>query len=115
MVAENLLDPEDIAKPDVDQLDLEKPNEDKVFDIQIDRAHYKVSQTRITGAELRNIPTPPIPPDRDLFEVIPGRPDQKVKAEDRILVRDGLRFFTAPNTINPGSGPSRCWVKGCTL
>ena len=115
MVAENLLDPEELAKPHVDQLDLEKPVEDKVFDIQIDRAHYEVAQTRITGADLRNIPTPPIPLDRDLFEVIPGRPDRKVEASDRILVRDGLRFFTAPNTINPGSGLSRCRVKGCAL
>ena len=108
MVAENLLDPEEMAKPDVDQLDLEKPDEDKVFDIQIDRMHYEVTQTRITGADLRNVPTPPIPSDRDLFEVISGRPDRKVESEDRILVRDGLRFFTAPNTINPGSEPSGC-------
>ena len=108
MVAENPLGPEEMAKPDVDQLDLEKPVEDKVFDIQIDRTHYDISQTRITGADLRNIPTPPITSDRDLFEVIPGRPDRKVDLEDRILVRDGLRFFTAPNTINPGRGPSGC-------
>ena len=84
MVAENLLDPEEMAKPDVDQLDLEKPDEDKVFDIQIDRMHYEVTQTRITGADLRNVPTPPIPSDRDLFEVILGRPDRKVESEDRI-------------------------------
>ena len=108
MVTENLLNPEELAKPDVDPVDLEKPDEDKVFDIQIDRTHYEVSRNRITGAELRNIPTPPIPPDRDLFEVIPGRPDRKVGDEDRILVRDGLRFFTAPNTINPGSEPGGC-------
>ena len=108
MVTENLPGPEEIAKPDVDQLDLEKPDEDKVFDIQIDRTHYEVSQTRMTGADLRNVPAPPVPPDRDLFEVIPGRPDRRVDPEDRILVHDGLRFFTAPNTINPGSGPSGC-------
>ena len=108
MVTENLLNPEELAKSDVDPVDLKKPDEDKVFDIQIDRTHYEVSRNRITGAELRNIPTPPIPPDRDLFEVIPGRPDRKVGDEDRILVRDGLRFFTAPNTINPGSEPIGC-------
>ena len=108
MVTENQINPEELAKPDVDPIDLEKPDEDKVFDIQIDRTHYQVSRNRITGAELRNIPTPPIPQDRDLFEVIPGRPDRKVENEDRVLLRDGLRFFTAPNTINPGNEPGGC-------
>ena len=108
MVTENLLNPDELTKPDVDPVDLEKPEEDKVYDIQIDRTHYQISRNRLTGAELRAIPTPPIPPDRDIFEVIPGRPDRKVEAEDRILVRDGLRFFTAPNTINPGSVPGAC-------
>ena len=108
MVAENVLNPDELTKPDVDPMDLEKPEEDKVYDIQIDRTHYQISRNRLTGAELRDIPTPPIPPDRDIFEVIPGRPDRKVEAEDRILVLDGLRFFTAPNTINPGSVPGAC-------
>lgn len=108
MVTKDPLNPEELIKPGVDPVDVEKPDEDKVFDIQIDRTHYKVPRNRITGAELRNIPAPPIPPDRDLFEVIPGRPDRKVGDEDRILVRDGLRFFTAPNTINPGSETRVC-------
>ena len=79
-----------------------KPDQDKVFQIQIDRVMYELSETRITGSRLRLVPEPPIPSDRDVFEIIPGRPDKKIEADDRILVTDGLRFFTAPNTINPG-------------
>ena len=88
----------------------EKPEEDKTFDIQIDRTHYEV-----TGADLRNIPIAPIPSNRDLFEVIPDRLDRKVADDDRILVSDGLRFFTAPNTINPGGPRYDCWMTRCLL
>ena len=103
MVAENNLDsdgqdkPEEVVVPGFD-----KPDDDKTYTIQIDRTEYVVTQNRMTGADLRRVPTPPIPPDRDLFQIIPGRPDEKIEDDDRILITDGLRFFTAPNTINPG-------------
>jgi hypothetical protein len=72
------------------------------FQIQIDRAHYTVSKTQMTGAELRQIPTPPIGPDRDLFEVVPGNPDRKIADTTIVEIRNGARFFTAPANINPG-------------
>lgn len=79
-----------------------KPKKDKEFKIQIDREHYTVNKKRITGAELRQVPKPPIGPDRDLFEVIPGHPDRKIKDTDEIEISNGKRFFTAPAHINPG-------------
>ncbi len=103
MVTENQPDPEGLGKPEPDNDGSEKPDIDKVFTIQIDRVQYELSENRLTGADLRNLPTTPIPPERDLFEIIPGHPDRKVENDDRILIRDGLRFFTAPNTINPGT------------
>ena len=102
MTSVNEYGPEELEKPDLDDQGLEKPDPEKVFDIQIDRVTYQVTQTRMTGAALRRVPEPPVPADRDLFEIIPGRPDRKVEEDDRILISDGLRFFTAPNTINPG-------------
>ena len=102
MTSVNEYGPDDLEKPELDGDGLEKPDPEKVFDIQIDRVTYQVTQTRMTGAALRRVPEPPIPADRDLFEIIPGRPDRKVEEDDRILISDGLRFFTAPNTINPG-------------
>ena len=106
MDSQEPLDKESLDRPDIEYGGLEKPDPDKTFEIQIDRVVYTLSKNRLTGADLRRVPNPPIPPERDLFEIIPGHPDRKVANDDRILIRDGLRFFTAPNTINPGIGLS---------
>ena len=78
----------------------------KPFTIRIDRTQYELPDEKISGAQLRSLPSPPIPPNRDIFQVIPGHPDLQIKDDDTIEVHDGLRFFTAPNTINPGANPS---------
>ena len=73
------------------------------FRIQIDRVHYTVTEKRMTGIQLRQVPPTPIGPDRDLFEVVPGGTDLKIGDSDVLEIRDGKRFFTAPAQINPGS------------
>ncbi|MFC5861785.1 multiubiquitin domain-containing protein [Acidicapsa dinghuensis] len=73
------------------------------FVIKIDRQDYHVHQRSMTGSELRNLPKPPIGPDRDLFEVVPGGSDRKIEDTEVVKMRDGLRFFTAPARINPGA------------
>jgi hypothetical protein len=72
------------------------------FHIQIDREHFTVSQSALTGTQLRQLSSPPIGPDRDLFEVVPGHPDRKIANDELVSMHDGLRFFTAPAVINPG-------------
>lgn len=74
----------------------------KGFRIRIDRTDYTVTQEKLSGAELRRVPDPPISEDRDLYQVVPGHEDLKIKDDDTVHMHDGLRFFTAPNTINPG-------------
>lgn len=74
----------------------------KVFHIRIDRTGFEVKEETLTGLQLRNLPTPPIGPDRDLFEVVPGGSDLKIENDMAVKMRDGLRFFTAPAQINPG-------------
>lgn len=74
-----------------------------VFVIKIDRKEYKVRERVLTGAQLRRLPEPDIGPDRDLFEVVPGGSDRKIANDQEVKMRDGLRFFTAPAQINPGS------------
>lgn len=74
----------------------------RTFDIKIDRTEYKVHERVLTGAQLRRLPHPPIGPDRDLFEVVPGGSDEKIADNQEVKMRDGLRFFTAPAQINPG-------------
>lgn len=73
------------------------------FEIQIDRTHYRVELEHMTGLQLRALPSPPIGPDRDLFEVVPGGSDKKIGDEEVVEIRNGLRFFSAPGQINPGA------------
>jgi hypothetical protein len=80
-----------------------KPKDPK-FQIQIDRAHYEITQDEMTGADLRRVPDPDVGPERDLFEVVPGQPDRKLADTDVVEIRNGKRFFTAPGQINPGNG-----------
>jgi hypothetical protein len=78
------------------------PESPHKFQIQIDRTHFTVTLQQMTGLQLRQLPTPPIGPDRDLFEVVPGGSDKKIGDNDEVEMRNGLRFFTAPAQINPG-------------
>jgi hypothetical protein len=73
------------------------------FHIQIDRAHFIVHKKVLTGQELRNLPQPPVGPERDLFKVVPGSSDLKIEFDTQVEMHDGERFFTAPAVINPGS------------
>jgi hypothetical protein len=75
---------------------------DPKFEIKIDRTHYVVGDTALTGAQLRQLPEPDIGADRDLFEVVPGGSDLKIADTMSVTMRNGLRFFTAPAQINPG-------------
>lgn len=77
--------------------------EGRPFEIRIDRTDYPVRERVLTGAQLRQLPQPPVGPDRDLFEVVPGGTDKKIGDEEKVRIRDGLRFFTAPAQINPGT------------
>jgi hypothetical protein len=85
---------------------MNKPTEtqkpDKHTNIQIDRIHYRVNGNELTGQQLRDLPTPPIAADRDLFLVVPGGQDRKIATEEKVDLHDGMRFFTAPSHINPG-------------
>lgn len=93
-------DPVEQALPSDDSS--EKGHVTPRYQIQIDRVHYTVERSSLTGAELRALVTPPVGPDRDLFEVVPGGTDRKIEASDIVQMRNGLRFFTAPSHINPG-------------
>jgi hypothetical protein len=70
--------------------------------IRIDREAFDVTSEEITGAGLRALPTPPVGPDRDLYEIRPGQDDSLISNDEVVRVREGQRFFTAPGRINPG-------------
>lgn len=73
------------------------------FEIFIDRTQYVVTERRMTGEQIRQVPPTPIGPDRDLFERVQGGSDVKINNTMVVEIRDGLRFFTAPAHINPGT------------
>jgi len=83
--------------------EIEKKDDKKhEYKIQIDRTKYEVEKSVMTGAELRKLPNPDIPTDRDLYQVVPGSDDVKIEMTAKVKIKDGLRFFTAPGHINPG-------------
>jgi hypothetical protein len=57
----------------------------------------------MSGAALRQLP--PVPADRDLWLEVPGpKDDVLVRPEVSYDVKPGSKYYTAPSTINPGSG-----------
>jgi hypothetical protein len=58
---------------------------------------------QMTGAELRNLPQPPVAGNRDLWLEVPGPADDLlIRPEITYEVRRGSHYYTAPSTINPG-------------
>lgn len=76
---------------------------DSEWSIYINRNSFKVTQQFLSGTEIRQLPTPAIQDDMDLWEMAIGSSDD-IKIADSAVVqmRDGLQFFTAPTIINPG-------------
>ena len=75
--------------------------EPKVFTIRIDRAEYQWRKEKITGAQLRHLPAPPIPPERDLFQVVPGHPDRKIEDHDSVTGSRRATLLHCPQHDQP--------------
>jgi Multiubiquitin len=90
--------------PQANPIPTEPPREHpKQVTIHIDRDQFRVAEGAITGAELRNLPSPPIGPDRDLYLEVKGPGDDRlIEPSDVVEVEGGMHFFTAPATITPG-------------
>jgi hypothetical protein len=81
--------------------DTEKQDSELV--IHIDREQVRVSAESLTGQELRDLVSPPIGEDRDLYEVVQGpEGDRVITSNDLVLLRNGMHFFSAPRTIAAG-------------
>lgn len=71
--------------------------------ISIDKEHFKAPKTPMTGVELRTLPNPDVPADRDLWLESHGSADDILVTADRSIdLKPGMHFYTAPSTINPG-------------
>ena len=86
-----------------------QPVERVVLHVRVDRQDIEVLPSdlhdgALTGRQIRELASPPIGADRDVFEIVPGGSDTKITDEDTVTIRDHLRFFSAPRNINPGRG-----------
>lgn len=71
--------------------------------IEIDHKKYDAPRPVMTGSELRALAQPPIGEDRDLFQVVPGKgDDRKIADTEKVELKPGMHFYSAPKTINPG-------------
>ena len=73
---------------------------DHHFEIKIDHVQYTVTMSQMTGRQLRDVAKPPIGPTFDLFEVVPGGSDRKIRDEEVVEIRNGLSFVTAPVQVH---------------
>lgn len=75
----------------------------KEIEITIDRDEFEVRASHLTGAQLRQLPKPPIGPDRDLFLELPGAAeDPRIADNEDVVLKDDMHFYTGPSKINPG-------------
>jgi hypothetical protein len=77
-------------------------HEHEEFVIHVDRKQYKVPGPTISGAQVRQLPDPPIGVDFDLYEEQPGGEDMLIEDATLVELKNGLHFFSVPKTINPG-------------
>jgi hypothetical protein len=77
-------------------------NKDHEIPIILDHKEYKMPPGTITGSQLRTLPTPPVGPDFDIWQDVPGGDDFKVGDGQAVPIKPGTHFYSAPRTINPG-------------
>lgn len=70
--------------------------------IYIDRSAFRVPRRAMTGRALRELATPTISSDYELFHVLPGSDDLLVREDEVVEIEDGTQFFSAPRMIMAG-------------
>lgn len=70
--------------------------------IWLDRLAYVVQSNEITEQQLRDLPSPRIPDDFDIW-LVQEEGDDLVRDCPPFTIRDGDRFYTTPSTITAGA------------
>lgn len=84
---------------------MEKHEKNHTIPIFVDDVKYSAPAPNMTGQQIRDLPDPHVPPDRDLWLEVPGPDDDVLIRPDQIYeVKPGTHYYTAPSTINPGGG-----------
>jgi hypothetical protein len=71
--------------------------------IYIDRSAFRIPHHALTGYALRELATPTIRSDYELFCIVPGGDDLVVRDEEVVKLDDGAQFFSAPRMIMAGT------------
>lgn len=69
--------------------------------IFIDKKRYPIEQDAMTGSELKSIAS--IPSNYEVWFEVPGGEDDKIENTQSVELRSGMKFFSVPPVINPGS------------
>ena len=85
-----------MAKPDA------ALNRQGGISVIIDNVTCFAPARQLSGAELRNLPEPPVGSDRDLWQEVDGGLDRIIQPGDKVDLHAQMRFFTVPRVINPG-------------
>lgn len=78
----------------------EKPEQE--ITVHIDRKPFKVEAKKLTGTQLRALPTPPIGTDYDLYLEVPGGEDELIPDDQEVKLKEGMHFFSTQRHITPG-------------
>jgi hypothetical protein len=70
--------------------------------IYIDGAKYHPEGDKLTGSQLRLVPSPPVSADRDLWLDVVDELDKLIRDDEVVALENNMRFFTVPRVINPG-------------
>lgn len=64
---------------------------------------HEVNEHELTGTQLRDLPTPPIAADFDLWLEERGDvEDELVVPTELLKLKEDMHFYSAPTKINPG-------------
>lgn len=84
------------------QKDHVQKNDDHEIPIFIDDTKYTLTNSDVSGAQLRALV--PVPANRDLWLETHGpKDDTLIRPDHQYEIKQGAHFYTAPSTINPGA------------
>lgn len=72
-------------------------NDHPPYRIRLDSVDYEVVFDELSGRQLRELPTPPIPHAADLFEELPNGKDRQIDNDYQVEIYSSKVFYTAPH------------------
>jgi hypothetical protein len=74
---------------------------DPGVEIHIDNKGYKAPKNPMTGTELKQLGG--ISGGYDLWQKVPGTDDKLINDGESVQLKNGMHFYSAPSSLNPGA------------